>query len=89
MAPLLKKSDPRLLAGANSQNQIVISGLLCRRDLFDRRSFDVGLVTLFIGLVQEAVDDACAFLLLPSFSRFLQLSEKLVIDFPAHGILHL
>jgi hypothetical protein len=43
-----------------------------------------------MGLVQEAIDDACALLLLgPSFSRFLQLSEKLVVDFPAHGILHM
>ena len=85
--PLLNKIRPAFAAGANSQNQLVIGGLLCRRDLFDRRSFDVGLVTLFIGLVQEAADDACALLLLgPSFSRFLPLSEELVVDFPAHGI---
>ena len=72
------------------RNQIVIGGLLlCRRRLFDRRSLDVGLFTLLIGLVQEGVDYARALLLLgPRFSRFLQLSEELVVDFPAHGILH-
>jgi hypothetical protein len=81
----LKRTLARPGTALVQQNQIVKGGLLCGRDLFHRRSFDVGLVTLLIGLVQEIVDDACPSLLLgPRFSRLLQLSEQFVVDFPAH-----
>jgi len=65
--------------------------LFCGRSLFGRRSFDFGLLALFIGFVQEPIDDAGTLLLLdPSVLRFLLLfSEKFVVDFPTHWVLHL
>ena len=63
----------------------VAGGLFRRRDLLDRRSFDVGLFALFIGLVQELIDDANTLLLLdPSLLRFLVFGQDFVIYFPAH-----
>jgi hypothetical protein len=60
------------------------SELFRRRDLFDWSSFDVRPIALFIGVVQELVDDTSALLLLdPSFLRFL-FGEELVVHFPAH-----
>lgn len=51
--------------------------LFCRCNLFDRRSFDFGLLALFIGFVQEPIDDARTLLLLdPSVLRFLLFSEE-------------
>src|SRR5262249_46023861 len=65
--------------------------LFCGCSLFHRGSFDFGLLALFIGFVQEPIDDARALLLLdPSVLRFLLLfSEELVVDFPTHWVLHL
>src|SRR5262249_31783080 len=65
--------------------------LFCGCDLFDRRSFDFGLLALCIGVVQEPIDDARALLLLdPSILRFLLLFiEEFVVDFPTHLLLHL
>jgi hypothetical protein len=64
--------------------------LFCRCNLVDRRSFGFGLLALFIGFVQEPVDDARTLLLLdPSVLRFLLFSEKFVVYFPTHWILHL
>jgi hypothetical protein len=59
------------------------ASLLYRRHLFDRGAFDVGSVALFIGLVQEAVDDDGPLLLLDlSFALFPV--QQLVVNFPAH-----
>jgi len=64
--------------------------VFCGCDLFDRRSFDLGLLALCIGVVQEPVDDACTLLLLdPSVLRFLLFSEEFVVYFPTHWVLHL
>src|SRR5262249_978357 len=65
-------------------------GRLFRRcDLFSRRSFDLGLFTPLIGVVQELVNQGSASVLLdPRFLRFLLFSEELVINFPAHWFLH-
>ena len=63
----------------------IAGGLFRRRDLLDRRCFDVGLFTLLIGFVQELVDDASALLLLdPSLLRSPLFGEELVVYFPAH-----
>ena len=63
--------------------------LFCGRNLFERRCLDLGLLALFIGLVQEPIDDARTFFLLdPSVLRPLLLSEEFVIDFPTHWVLH-
>src|SRR5215470_15575048 len=68
----------------------IVASLLFRRDLFDRRSFDVSFVALFIGLIQELVDDAGSLLLFDlGFPRLFQFSEQLVVNFPAHWLLHL
>src|SRR5262245_5036132 len=70
------------------QEGAVAGKLFRRRDLFDRRSFDIGLAN-FIGIIQELADDTGAFLLLdPSLLRFLLLSQEWVIYFPAHCVLH-
>jgi hypothetical protein len=45
------------------QEGAVAGKLFRRRDLFDRRSFDIGLAN-FIGIVQELADDTGALLLL-------------------------
>jgi hypothetical protein len=65
--------------------------LFCGGSLFDRRCFDLGLLALLIGFVQQPIEDAGTLLLLdPSVLRFLLLfSEKFVVDFPTHWILHL
>ena len=44
--------------------RVVAGELFCRRDLLDWRSFDFRLFALFIGAVQELVDDTSALLLL-------------------------
>jgi hypothetical protein len=63
--------------------------LFCGCNLFDRSCLDFGLLALFIGLVQEPIDDARTFFLLdPSVLRLLLLSEEFVIDFPTHWVLH-
>ena len=77
---------PRSPAGAAA----IGAELFCRCNLFDRRSFDFGLLALFIGFIQEPIDDARTLLLLdPSVLRFLLFSEKFVVYFPTHWILHL
>ena len=61
--------------------------LFWRCNLFDRRSSDFGLLALFIGFVQESIDDAGTLLLLdPSVLRFLLFSEEFVVYFPTHWI---
>jgi hypothetical protein len=56
----------------------MVASLFYRRHLFDRRSFDVGFVALFIGLAQEVVDDAGALLLLDlNFARFSSSANSL------------
>ena len=68
---------------------MVAHRLFCGRNLFGRRCFDLDLLALFIGLVQEPIDDARTFFLLdPSVLRLLLLSEEFVIDFPTHWVLH-
>ena len=68
-----------------SRFRAVAGELFCRRDLFDGRSFEVRLFALFIGVVQELVDDASALLLLdPSLLRFPLRGEDLVVYFVAH-----
>jgi hypothetical protein len=74
-----------LLSKPTTPQQQLQGGLFRRRDLLDRRSFDVGLFALFIGLVQELIDDANTLLLLdPSLLRFLVFGQEFVIYFPAH-----
>ena len=74
-----------LLSKPTTPQQQLQGGLFRRRDLLDRRCFDVGLFTLLIGFVQELVDDASALLLLdPSLLRFPLFGEELVVYFPAH-----
>jgi hypothetical protein len=68
-----------LLSKPPTPQQQLQGGLFRRRDLLDRRSFDVGLFALFIGLVQELIDDANTSLL-----RFLVFGQEFVIYFPAH-----
>ena len=68
----------------------IVASLLYRRGLFNGRSFDVDFVALFIGLMQEMVDDAGSLLLFDlGFARLFQFSEQLVVNFPAHWLLHL
>jgi len=64
--------------------------LFCRCNFSDRRSFDFSLLSLFIGFVQEPINDARTLLLLDlSVLRFLLFSEEPVVYFPTHWILHL
>src|SRR5262245_50758900 len=63
--------------------------LFCGCSLFDRRCFDLGLLALLIGVVQQPIDDARTLLLLdPSVLRFLLLGEEFVVYFPTHWVLH-
>ena len=69
--------------------RVVVGGLFRGSYFSGRRSFDIGLFAVFIGVGQELVDNASALLLLdPSLLRFLLFSKKLVIHFPAHDVLH-
>jgi hypothetical protein len=66
-------------------DEISASELFRRSNLFSRRSFDLGLFALLIGVVQEPVNEVGASLLRdPRLLRFLLFSEKLVVYFPAH-----
>jgi len=59
--------------------------LLRRRYLFDLSSFNVGAFALFIGFVEELMNNARSLFSPDSrFLRFLLFSEKLVVPFPAH-----
>src|SRR5262245_65847873 len=63
--------------------------LFCGCSLFDRRCFDLGLLALLIGVVQQPIDDARTLLLLdPSVLRLLLFSEEFVVYFPTHWVLH-
>ena len=63
--------------------QLVVGGLLCGRDLFDRRC--VGAFALSIGFAEQLVDNASSLFFLDSiFPRFLLLSEEPGVYFPAH-----
>jgi hypothetical protein len=64
--------------------------LFRRRDLFDWRSFGFGLFAMFIGRVQEPIDQAgAAFLHDLRVLGLLLVIEDFVISRVAHGILHL
>src|SRR5260370_6804017 len=77
---------PRSPAGAAA----IGAQLFCRGNLFDLRSFDFGLLALFIGFLQEPLDDARTVLLLdPSVFRFFLFTAKFSSNFPPHSILPL
>jgi hypothetical protein len=68
----------------------VAGGLFRRCDLFDRRLFGFGLFAMFIGGVQEPIDQPGAALMHdPRVLGLLLVVEDFVIFCVAHGILHL
>ena len=84
LAPTSCESE-RLRSKSPAGAGLLAHRLFRRYDLVDRSAFGLCVVALFIGVVQELVDDASALLLLdPSLLRFPLRGEDLVIYFVAH-----
>jgi hypothetical protein len=83
-APTSSESE-RLWSKEPRRSGLLAHRLFRRYDLVDRSAFGLNVVALFIGLVQELVDDASALLLFdPSLLHFLLFGEEIVVYFPAH-----
>src|SRR5262249_38178810 len=87
---LWESEKPTVSPQRSPESREPVGRLFRRCDLFDWRFFGSGFFAMFIGGVQEPIDQAGAALLHnPRVLGLLPILENSVISLVAHGILHL
>src|SRR6516162_60148 len=87
---LWESEKPTVSPQRSPETREQVSRLFRRCDVFDWCFFGFGLFAMFIGVVQEPIDQPGAALLHnPRVLGLLPLLENSVISLVAHGILHL